>query len=133
MKILKTFKLFEYNQLYTDEIIAKCNDNISVIKDILLELSDNNYECSVDLLNSSFFPALTNPVIEISIKKDWIFFGHFGPLWETDDEKMDFDSQIIRVLEYAVSEGWSYKCEIVRFRSITNWRYVIILYKKNKK
>lgn len=136
MNRIKKWELFESNlhmpsgeSWYTEESISEFGEKIAVIKDILLELSDDNYEVNVDYANRNIYTKLNSeyhlsgPVIEIIIKKD------FGSLWETDDEKMDFDYHILRVLEYAVSEGYKYKCEIVRFREIWNWRYVIFLYK----
>ena len=96
MKYLKTYKLFETNTF-----------EISDIKDILLELSDIGYTFRVDYKVIPPRLVTTHPEIQINITKksgDVLL-----PLWNTEDDKMEFDEVILRVLRYAVYEGYKYE------------------------
>lgn len=150
MKWLKKYKLFESDDLrkyYGDKVIDECDEQIKVIKDLLLELSDKYYTCKVGYIAgpSSYMldPAVKmswKPVIEISISKlttsDFLDGYVANPLYNNDDEKMDFDAIILDVLRYGVGEGYKYKCEEIksptRFGSIYGkvTKYSIYLYKE---
>ena len=129
MKNLIPYKLFESDDPYTslrkyhgDRVIDECDEHISVIKDMLLELSDRDYTCKVGYVMRDIAMKISSkPVIDIR-------------LYNSDDEKMDFDAVILDVLRYGVSEGYKYKCEEVK--SNINGeviRYSIYLYKEETK
>lgn len=143
MRWLKSYKLFESEELrkyHGDKVMDECDEQISIIKDMLLELSDKGYTCEVGYAMRGIAMKMSpKPVIDISItkKSDSGYFmrdvpQHISnPLYETDDEKMDFDSVILDVLRYGVSEGYKYKCEEIKsFSSIRVTRFSIYLYKE---
>ena len=143
MKYLKTHKIFESDELikyYGDKVIDECDEQIAVIKDILLELSDKGYTCEVGYAMRGIAMKMSpKPVIDISItkKSDSGYFVRDVPqhiansLYDTDDDKMDFDAVILDILRYGVSEGYKYKCEEIKsFSSRSVTRYSIYLYKE---
>ena len=141
MKHIKPYKIFESNlsQYFEPDVVKKSEELIDDIKDILLELSDIGYRTDVD-----FAPFLrrylsyNTPVIQISITKplgvsDGI---RFDPLWSDDDEKVEFDDVILRVLGYITSEGYKYEyqgikspAEHIKGQIV---RYMISIYKENE-
>jgi hypothetical protein len=110
MKYLKKYQIFESSFMkgsYSEEEVIKTDKVIDNLRDILLELSDMGYTTRVDYKVIS--PRLINqqPQIQINItkKSEDILL----PLWNNEDEKEDFDDVILRVLRYAVGEGYKYE------------------------
>jgi hypothetical protein len=109
MKYLKKYQIFEsgMKSAYSEEEVIKTDKVIDNLRDILLELSDMGYTTRVDYKVIS--PRLINqkPQIQINItkKSEDILL----PLWNNEDEKEDFDYVILRVLRYAVGEGYKYE------------------------
>lgn len=143
MRYLKTYKVFESDDLrkyHGNKVIDECDEQISVIKDILLELSDIGYTCEVGYAMRGIAMKMSpKPVIDISItkKSDSGYFYRDVPqyiansLYDTDDDKMDFDAVILDILRYGVSEGYKYKCEQIKSNiSGKVTRYSIYLYKE---
>jgi len=122
MKHLKSYKLFEsdISTFYDANVISKCGETIADIKDILLELTDIGYQANVDY--APFLRQYLNyktPVIRISITKssgDSYLNPEFRflPLWNSEDDKVEFDDVILRVLRYASSEGYKYEYEGIK-------------------
>lgn len=102
MRYLHTYKLFESSFMknsYSEEEVKKTDEVIADIKDILLELSDIGYTFRVDYKVIPPRLVTTHPEIQINITKksgDVLL-----PLWDNEDDKMEFDGVIIRVLTYA--------------------------------
>jgi hypothetical protein len=145
MKRIKTYKIFESDDLrkyHGDKIIDECDEQIEVIKDLLLELSDKDYTCKVGYTMRDIAMRMSwKPVIDISITKlttSDLLDGYrpdgaiiANPLYNNDDEKMDFDAVILDILRYGVSEGYKYKCEEIKSYSKEKIiRYSIYLYKE---
>ena len=110
MKHLKSYSIFESSFMkksYSEEVVIKTDEIISNIKDILLELSDQGYTSRVDYKVIPPRLVTTHPEIQINItkKSEDILL----PLWNTEDDKMEFDEVILRVLRYAVYEGYKYE------------------------
>ena len=110
MRYLHTYKLFESSFMknsYSEEEVKKTDEVIADIKDILLELSDIGYTFRVDYKVIPPRLVTTHPEIQINITKksgDVLL-----PLWDNEDDKMEFDEFILRVLRYAVGEGYKYE------------------------
>lgn len=100
---------------YSSEKIKDTDLLINNLKDILIELSDMYYNIEVDYANSGhptsrdLFTISNSPIVEINIRKE------VKTLWENDEEKMNFDNVILRVLSYAISERFKYKHEISQY------------------
>lgn len=117
MRHIKTFENYTHPRMsyYTKEENKKSFEVMCEIKDILFELSDVNYDTLVEYADSGcptsrgLYEISTVPVLGIRIRKD------VGPLWNNDEEKMEFDDVILRLLKYATSEGYKYKSEISPF------------------
>lgn len=126
MRYLKTYtKIFEEQQktisdLFDVDVVKKSDEVIDTIKDILLELTDIGYDVDVD-----YYPVIRDnlengsPIIQINISKPTSedengFRLNFLPLWRSEDDKIDFDDTILRVLYYAISEGYKYECDLVK-------------------
>jgi hypothetical protein len=112
MKHIKTFKLFESSGMknsYSEEEVKKTDEVIADLKDILLELSDMGYTNRVDY--KVIAPWKVNQHAQIQINISNLSEGRFLPLWNTEDDKVEFDDVILRVLRYAVSEGYKYEYE----------------------
>lgn len=111
MRYLKTYQLFESSFIkssYSEEEVKKTDEVIDELKDILLELSDIGYTTRVDYKVIPPRLVTTHPEIQINITKksgDILL-----PLWDNEDDKMEFDGVIIRVLTYAaVYERYKYE------------------------
>jgi hypothetical protein len=143
MKHLKTYHLFESNlsQYFEADVIKKSEEVILDLKDILLELSDIGYQVTVD-----YAPFLRqyltydSPVIRIIIQRpsgDSYLNPEFRfiPLWDSEDDKVEFDDVILRVLRYSVDEGYKYEYEGAKSAAgnIKGQivRYTINIYKEN--
>jgi len=143
MKYIKTYHLFESNlsQYFEDDVIKKSEEVILDLKDILLELSDIGYQVTVD-----YAPFLRqyltydSPVIRIIIQRpsgDSYLNPEFRfiPLWDSEDDKVEFDDVILRVLRYSVDEGYKYEYEGAKSAAgnIKGQivRYTINIYKEN--
>lgn len=111
MKYLKKYQIFEsgMKMAYSEEEVIKTDKVIDNLRDILLELSDIGYTTRVDYKVIS--PRLINqqPQIQINITKK--SEDRLLPLWNTEDDKIEFDDVILRVLRYAVDEGYKYEYE----------------------
>lgn len=140
MKYLKRFNESDFHSEVED-----CYEDILVIKDILLELTDKEYRCEVDLfINSesgSKYPGISITIAKLGSEQ---IPGAYQilPLWNDDNDKIDFDAVIIDVFRYAVSQGYKYKSDITysKVNTDTNTRfyntrpplrYEIELYKEN--
>jgi len=144
MKHIKTYQLFESNlsQYFETDVIKKSEEVIAELKDILLELSDVGYQVNVDY--APFlrqYLAYDSPVIRIIIQKqsgDSYLNPEFRflPLWNSEDDKMEFDDVILRVLRYTTSEGYKYEYEGAKSAAgdIKGQivRYTINIYKENE-
>ena len=111
-RVSKEIKIFESSAMkssYSEEEVKKTDEVIANLKDILLELSDIGYTTRVDYKVIS--PRMINqcPQIQINITK--MSEGRLLPLWNNEDDKMDFDGVILRVLRYAIGEGYKYEYE----------------------
>ena len=110
MRYLHTYKLFESSFMknsYSEEEVKKTDEVIAELKDILLELSDIGYTFRVDYKVIPPRLITSHPEIQINITKksgDVLL-----PLWDNEDDKMEFDDVILRVLRYAVGEGYKYE------------------------
>ena len=111
MRYLKTYKIFESSFMknsYSEEEVKKTDEVIAELKDILLELSDIGYTFRVDYKVIPPRLVTTHPEIQINITKksgDVLL-----PLWNNEDDKMEFDGVIIRVLTYAAGyERYKYE------------------------
>jgi hypothetical protein len=144
MKHLKLYKIFEYglSQYFEPNVIKLTEEVMADIKDILLDLSDINYQTNVD-----YAPFLRHyltykaPVIQIIITKPQydpeINSGFkFSSLWETEDEKIYFDDIILKLLKYTISKGYKYEFETTKNRTWRNRvsdtvvKYKINIYKE---
>jgi hypothetical protein len=121
MKHIKTYHLFESNlsQYFEADVIKKSEEVILDLKDILLELSDIGYTTNVDYKVLSPRMISQHAQIQISITKpsedSEVNAGfRFLPLWNTEDDKVEFDDVILRVLRYAISEGYKYEYEGIK-------------------
>jgi hypothetical protein len=121
MKHIKTYHLFESNlsQYFEADVIKKSEEVILDLKDILLELSDIGYQVNVDYKVLSPRMISQHAQIQISITKpsedSEVNAGfRFLPLWNTEDDKVEFDDVILRVLRYAISEGYKYEYEGIK-------------------
>jgi hypothetical protein len=122
MKHITTFKLFESSGMknsYSDDEVKKTDEVIADLKDILLELSDIGYTTNVDYKVLSPRMISQHAQIQISITKpsedSEVNAGfRFLPLWNTEDDKVEFDDVILRVLRYAISEGYKYEYEGIK-------------------
>lgn len=132
MKYLKKYQIFEsgMKRAYSEEEVIKTDKVIDNLRDILLELSDMGYTTRVDYKVIS--PRLINqkPQIQINItkKSEDILL----PLWNNEDEKEEFDDVILRVLRYAVDEGYKYEYAGITTGSVIKGQvvnYSIRLYK----
>lgn len=102
---------------YSEEDIKKTDEVIADLKDILLELSDIGYTTNVDykvILSRRMITS--HPQIQINITKpsedsEMNAGFRFLPLWNTEDDKIEFDGVILRVLRYSVDEGYKYEYE----------------------
>lgn len=118
MRYLNTFKLFESS--YSEEETIKTDEVIADIKDILLELSDIGYTVRVDYkVITSRRMISQHPQIQINITKPSLDSEmnagfRFLPLWNTEDDKVEFDDVILRVLRYTVDEGYKYEYEGIK-------------------
>ena len=110
MRYLKTYNIFESSFMknsYSEEEVRKTDEVIADIKDILLELSDIGYTFRVDYKVIPPRLVTTHPEIQINITKksgDLLL-----PLWDNEDDKMEFDEVILRVLRYAIGERYKYE------------------------
>lgn len=140
MRYLKPYQLFESSGMklsYSEEEVIKTDEVIANIKDILLELSDIGYTTRVDYKVLSPRMITSHPQIQINITKTSLDSEmnagfRFLPLWNNEDEKMDFDDVILRVLRYAVDEGYKYEYEGITSGSVIKGQvvnYSIRLYK----
>ncbi len=147
MKHIKTYNLFESNlsQYFEDDVIKKSEEVILDLKDILLELTDIGYQVNVDY--APFlrqYLSYDSPVIRIIIQKPSFesevnYDIRFLPLWNTEDDKVEFDDVILRVLRYSSSEGYKYEYEGAKspYASLKPpfkgqvIRYTINIYKEN--
>jgi hypothetical protein len=112
MKYIKTYHLFESSamkSLYEEEEVKKTDEMIADLKDILLELSDIGYTNRVDYKVISPWKVNQHPEIQINITK--MSEGRYLPLWNSEDDKTEFDDVILRVLRYAITEGYKYEYE----------------------
>lgn len=131
MKYINTFKLFESSGMknsYSDDEVKKTDEIIADLKDILLELSDIGYTTNVDYKvlsprmisqHAQILISITKPSedSEVNVGFRFLSFFRFLPLWNTEDDKLEFDDVILRVLRYTVDEG--YKDSIaVRVRGV---------------
>ena len=132
MKHITKFKLFESSveqhymkRAYSEDEVKKTDEIITDLKDILLELSDIGYTNRVAYKVLSPRMVTTHPQIQINITKksgDILL-----PLWNTEEDKIEFDDVILRVLRYAVDEGYKYEYTGFRLKSqVVN--YSITLY-----
>ena len=115
MKHITTFKLFESSGMknsYSDDEVKKTDEIIADLKDILLELSDIGYTTNVDYKVLS--PRMINQHAQIQISITKPSEGKLLPLWNTEDDKEEFDDVILRVLRYAVDEGYKYEYEGIK-------------------
>jgi hypothetical protein len=94
---------------YSEEEVKKTDEVIANLKDVLLELSDIGYTTRVDYKVIS--PRMINQHPEIQINITKMSEGRLLPLWNNEDDKMDFDGVILRVLRYAITEGYKYEYE----------------------
>jgi hypothetical protein len=100
MKRVKSFKTFERSDFYGDLEIEECEETISTIQDMLLELEDSEYDCLVELTPYQWSKKRSwSPEITITINK-------VGKM--TDEEKMDFDDVILSILKFSTSQGYKY-------------------------
>lgn len=109
-RVSKETKLFESSFMkgsYSEEEVIKTDKVIDNLRDILLELSDIGYTTRVDYKVISPRLITTHPEIQINITK--ISEDRLLPLWNTEDDKIEFDAVILRVLRYAVDEGYKYE------------------------
>ena len=133
MKYIKTYHLFESSamkSLYEEEVIKKTDEMIADLKDILLELSDIGYTNRVDYKVISPWKVNQHPEIQINITK--MSEGRYLPLWNSEDDKAEFDDVILRVLRYAITEGYKYEYEGITSGSSIKGQvvnYKITLYK----
>jgi hypothetical protein len=134
MRYLKTYKLFESSFMknsYSEEEVKKTDEVIAELKDILLELSDIGYTFRVDYKVLSPRLITTHPEIQINItkKSEDILL----PLWDNEDDKMEFDDVILRVLRYATSERYKYEYAGITTGAVIKGKvvnYSIRLYKE---
>jgi len=133
MKHLKTYNLFESSAMkssYSEEEVKKTDEMIADLKDILLELSDMGYTNRVDYKVISPWKVNQHPEIQINITK--MSEGRYLPLWNSEDDKAEFDDVILRVLRYAITEGYKYEYEGITSGSSIKGQvvnYKITLYK----
>lgn len=112
MKHIKTYKLFESSFMksyYSEEEVKKTDEVIAILKDILLELSDIGYNTRVDYKVISPRVITNHPQIQINITKT--SEDRLLPLWNNEDDKIEFDDVILRVLRYSIGEGYKYEYE----------------------
>jgi hypothetical protein len=140
MKYLRTYKLFESSGMkssYSEEEVIKTDKVIDNLRDILLELSDMGYTTRVDYKVLSPRLITTQPQIQINITKTSLDSEmnagfRFLPLWNNEDEKGEFDDVILRVLRYAIDEGYKYEYEGITSGAVIKGQvvnYSIRLYK----
>jgi hypothetical protein len=122
MKHLKPYKVFEADitTFYDADVVSKCDETIAELKDILLELTDIGYQANVDY--APYLRRYLNyktPTIQINITKpsedsEMNAGFRFLPLWNSEDDKMDFDDVILRILYFITGEGYKYEYEGIR-------------------
>jgi hypothetical protein len=133
MKHITTFKLFESSGMknsYSDDEVKKTDEVIADLKDILLELSDIGYTTNVDYKVLS--PRMISQHAQIQINITKMSEGRYLPLWNSEDDKTEFDDVILRVLRYAITEGYKYEYEGITSGSSIKGQvvnYKITLYK----
>ncbi len=119
MRYIKEYKLFESSFMksqYSEEEVKKTDEVIAILKDILLELSDIGYTTRVDYKILSPRLITNHPQIQINITKtaedsEMNAGFRFLPLWNNEDDKIEFDDVILRVLRYSIGEGYKYEYE----------------------
>jgi hypothetical protein len=112
MRYIKEYRLFESSFMksyYSEEEVKKTDEVIAILKDILLELSDIGYTTRVDYKVISPRLITNNPQIQINITKT--SEDRLLPLWNNEDDKIEFDDVILRVLRYSIGEGYKYEYE----------------------
>jgi hypothetical protein len=112
MRYIKEYKLFESSFMksqYSEEEVKKTDEVIAILKDILLELSDIGYTTRVDYKILSPRLITNHPQIQINITKT--SEDRLLPLWNNEDDKIEFDDVILRVLRYSIGEGYKYEYE----------------------
>jgi hypothetical protein len=112
MRYIKEYKLFESSFMksqYSEEEVKKTDEVIAILKDILLELSDIGYTTRVDYKILSPRLITNHPQIQINITK--LSEDRLLPLWNNEDDKIEFDDVILRVLRYSIGEGYKYEYE----------------------
>ena len=139
MKYLKKYQIFEsgMKSAYSEEEVIKTDKVIDNLRDILLELSDMGYTTRVDYKVLSPRLITTQPQIQINITKTSLDSEmnagfRFLPLWNNEDEKVEFDDVILRVLRYAIDEGYKYEYEGITSGAVIKGQvvnYSIRLYK----
>jgi len=112
MRYIKEYRLFESSFMksyYSEEEVKKTDEVIAILKDILLELSDIGYTTRVDYKVISPRVITNNPQIQINITKT--SEDRLLPLWNNEDDKIEFDDVILRVLSYSIGEEYKYEYE----------------------
>lgn len=138
------YHLFEssLSQYYEPDAINKSEEVMLDLKDILLELTDIGYYTHVAYASLvRLYLSYKSPVISISITRptertDSFFNAGFklNPLWNNEDEKIEFDDVILRILRYSTSEGYKYEYETIKSSDEDTKgqiiKYVIKIYKE---
>lgn len=116
MKYIKTYKIFESDFIrwiekkFGTDILKEFEEVIDNIRDILLELNDIGYVTDVDFapFSRTFGWESKSPVIKISIIRKSKTGNKITMLIKNDDEKIEFDDVILRLLSYTTGQGYKY-------------------------